>query len=190
MHNDVTPVNILPSISDLNDVSREESNRNEIASILNALAQKYKPIREETVRIVEVQRRVSLLPNIEPVILNALIEIKKALSIFENRQVQITEEFENTSKIYNATIYDLNNDKYLLSTPIQIVLIEESDETIARIPELNLYAVGDSGSEAIYELKDEIISMYEDLISSENKLGPLPESWLNTLNKLIVSTDG
>ncbi len=188
--NDVEPVDTPISINDLSDVSDEEWNLNEAASIRDALAQTYEPIREDTLRIVEVQRRVSRIPNIEPLILNALIQTQKALARLEKRQLQINEDFDNTTRIYNATIYDLNTDKYVLSTPMQIVLIEESDETIARIPELNLYAIGDSGTEAIYELKDEIINLYEDLISSENKLGPLPESWLKTLNKLIVATNG
>lgn len=186
--NDTSRV-LQPSIIDLSDVSVEERESNEQASIFNALNQEYAPITDELIRVVEVQRRVSSLPRIEPFILSTLMDIQKALSTLENRQVQITEELENTSKIYNATIYDLNNDKYILSTPIQVVLIEESDETIARIPELNLYTVEDSGSEAIFELKGEIVSLYEDLISSHNKLGPLPKSWLNTLNKLIVTAN-
>lgn len=189
MNSDDTPRVLQPSITDLSDVSAEERESNEQASIFNALNQEYAPVTDETVRVIEVQRRVSRLPNIESLILSPLMDIQKALSTLENRQLQIAEELETTSKIYNATIYDLNNDKYILSTPIQVVLIEESDETIARIPELNLYAVEDSGSEAIFELKSEIVSLYEDLINSENKLGPLPKSWLNTLNKLIVTAN-
>ncbi len=115
---------------------------------------------------------------------------KAAKNVAEKAANRANEILENESRIYNATIHELNNPKYSVIIPIQIVIVESEDEIVARIPELNLYATGDTDTEAILGLKQEIIELYEELNSTDNKLGPLPQSWLNTLNKLIVITDG
>ncbi|OGO22001.1 MAG: hypothetical protein A2Z28_03740 [Chloroflexi bacterium RBG_16_51_9] len=185
--NDISPSNDIPSsINDLLDISPDERQRSELASMLHTLRQDFQPLREESLRIVEVKTTLSRRTSFEPLILRALVKIQAGLSKLLEQQTQSAEDAENSQEIYNAMVYDLNSSKYSLSTPVQVVIVEESDETVAKVPELNLYAVGDSATEAIYELKQEIVDLYEDLTQTDNKLGPLPESWLKTLRKLIV----
>lgn len=116
--------------------------------------------------------------------------ISQKINSIENRLENIEENLQDKGRIYNATIYELCKNKYSITTPIQIIIIEDEGEVVARIPELNLYATGDTDTEAIYELKQAIIELYEDLNKTVNKLGPLPKSWLDTLNKLIVKNNG
>jgi hypothetical protein len=115
-------------------------------------------------------------------------KISTKVNSIEKRLGNIEDTLEE-GRTYNAVIYELNNPQYSLSTPIQIIIIEDKEEIIARIPELNLYATGDTDTEAIYNLKSELIELYEELNNTEYKLGPLPKSWLATINKLMLRID-
>lgn len=117
-------------------------------------------------------------------------EVTKMVAQLQKRIDELAEVIHEIGKTYNATIFELGSNEYDLTSPLQIVIEEYRDETIARIPELNLYASGDTDAEAINELKQEVIKLYEDLESSDRKLGPLPESWLEVLRKLIAKKSG
>lgn len=97
---------------------------------------------------------------------------------------------EETPVVYNAAVYSLGNSKYELTIPLQVVLEEDDTETVARVPELNIYASADTDTEAIFELKRELITYYEHLRASKRKLGPLPQSHLETLKRLITEKNG
>jgi len=158
--------------------------------IFRESGEEYVPLDEATLRIIEIQRRVTRIPRWDRAIYESLADLKEQVSNLQKQVEELTEAVEDTVKISNATIYELGDGQYELTTPMQIVLEEDQEETVARIPELNLYASADTDSEAINELKQEIINLYEDLQSSDRKLGPLPESWLQTLRKLIVKKNG
>jgi len=154
--------------------------------ILREAGEEYVPLDESTLRIIEIQRRVTRIPRWDRAIYESLADLKEKVSDLQRQVGELTEAVQETAKIYNATIYELGNSEYELTMPLQIVLEEDQEETVARIPELNLYASADTDSEAINELKQEVIKLYEDLETSDRTLGPLPESWLETLRKLIV----
>jgi len=72
--------------------------------------------------------------------------------------------------------------------PISITITtEETDcDIVARFPEVEAYGYGTSESEAISMLKDDIISLYEDLNSTpDEQLGIAPLAWKRILNKKI-----
>ena len=114
-------------------------------------------------------------------------------------RIEILEQETNSIKmgviqqmptVYNATVYTLGHDKYELTMPLQVVVEEDEAETVARVPELNIYASADTDTEAIFELKRELIRYYEHLRVSKRKLGPLPQSHLETLKRLIIEKNG
>lgn len=75
---------------------------------------------------------------------------------------------------------------YGLSDFVSISIIKEEGQIIGDIPSLELYAFGDSISEVISELKQDIIDLYEELESTPNKmLGPNPKKWKNELQMLV-----
>ena len=154
------------------------------------IGEPFAPLDDAHIRVIDIQRSVARAPRLDRLILQIVAELKEKVSDLEKQLGEITEIIQETSKIYNATIYELGNSHYQLTIPIQIVIEENQDETVARIPELNLYASADTDSEAINDLKCEVINLYEDLISSDIILGPLPKSWLETLKKLIVKRNG
>jgi len=174
----------------INFLSPSERDRVVSRDILREIDEPYFPIDDAHIRVIDIQRSISRGPHWDRMIFENLKELNNKVSNLQEKVEEISETLQDTVRIYNATIYELNNLKYMITTPIQIVIIEDEDEIVARMPELNLYATGDTDSEAIYELKQELIELYEDLNSTDNKLGPLPESWLNTINELIVRTDG
>lgn len=149
----------------------------------------YEPLDESFVRIIGIQHGVAA-PRLDRVIRESIAALNEKVSALQGQVDELTEMVRETLRTYNAMIYELGNDQYQLTMPIQIVLEEDQEETVARIPELNLYASADTDSEAISELKQEVIRLYEDLESFGGKLGPLPESWLQTLRKLIVKKNG
>ena len=169
-----------------------ENERDKFAlrEMLQTIAEPYAPMEDARIRVIDIQRSISRGPHWDRFISEKLELLNNKVSNLQEKIEGISEALQDTLKIYNATIYELNNPKYRITTPIQILIIDDDEDIVARMPELNIYASGDTDTEAIYELKQEIIRLYEDLNNSENKLGPLPESWLNTLNKLIVVTDG
>jgi uncharacterized coiled-coil DUF342 family protein len=185
-----TPRVLTIPYSNIGSFASDEAEQLDTRDIFRALGSAYEPIDESNVRIIDFVQRAKRAPQWQNELLSSIAELRKSVSDIKQKLENITEDLEDYSKTYNATIYDLNNPKYSLTIPIQAVIIEDEDDTVARIPELNLYATGDTDSEAIYELKQELVQLYEELNSAESKLGPLPESWLNTINKLIVRTDG
>ena len=158
--------------------------------IFMEVGEEYEPLDEARLRIVDIQRRVARVPRWDRVIYESIAELKEKVSDLQRQVGELTDAVQETAKIYNATIYELGNSQYELTVPLQIVLEEDQEETVARIPELNLYASADTDSEAINELKQEVLKLYEDLVTSDRVLGPLPKSWLETLRKLIVKKNG
>lgn len=174
----------------INILSPKERERLAEQDILLEIGKDYEPLDESRLRIIEIQQGVSRTPRLDRMILEAVAKLRKEVSELRQKVDELTEIVRDTDRIYNTTIYDLGDNKYELSTPLQIVLEEGDEETVARIPELNLYTSADTDSEAIQELKQEIIQLYDDLLGSERKLGPLPASWLQTLRNLVVKKNG
>ncbi|HAS04714.1 MAG TPA: hypothetical protein DCR71_02990 [Dehalococcoidia bacterium] len=116
------------------------------------------------------------------------IEINPLLLIdkLSDKIDELTERIGELSyQIYISYIFDLNSDIYSLKYPIPVNIEESSDEYIASIPDLSLYAQGDNETEAIITLKDEIIALYSDLLQDKNNLGKIPQSWKNSLESFI-----
>lgn len=182
--------NLPPDVDIADIMSSKERERLVERDICREVGEEYEPLDEARFRIIDIQRRVARVPRWDRVIFESVAELNEKISDLQRQIGELTEAVEERAKIYNATIYELGNSQYELTMPIQIVLEEDQEETVARIPELNLYASADTDSEAINELKQEVIKLYDDLESSARKLGPLPQSWLETLRKLIVRKNG
>lgn len=88
-----------------------------------------------------------------------------------------------------AQIRDLGDPGYLLAEALMIVIEEYASEgsVIARFPEVEAFGEGETESEAILRLKEDILRLYIDLDrSSPDELGPMPESWLRVLRRVII----
>lgn len=175
---------------DVELMSTQERERLAESDIFRELLREYEPLDESRFRIIDIQRRVARVPRLDRVIFESVAKLREEVSELRGKVDELTELARNTAKIYNATIHELGDIQYELTMPIQVVIEEDEEEIVARIPELNLYASADTDSEAINELKQEVIDLYKELESSDRKLGSLPRSWLQTLRKLIVKKNG
>ncbi len=71
-----------------------------------------------------------------------------------------------------------------LVKPIPFLLSIYENEVIARFIDVQAVGFGKNEEEAIDSLRDNIISLYYELIEDETKLGPLPKKWLNILSEI------
>lgn len=88
--------------------------------------------------------------------------------------------------ITQTKIYSLGSSDYELVEPIDVTLKTYKDETIALIPDLELYAEGVNEIDSVGNLKVELLDLFDDLNDMEDEeLGDVSKSWKKTLNRLI-----
>lgn len=102
------------------------------------------------------------------------------LKVFTRR---IVEAVETRYKI--VPLNSLHRAGYSLKRPIYITIEHDDDSVIASLDEIEAFAYADNEFEAIDGLREEIATLYEDLRSDTESLGPLPRKWLAFLDELI-----
>jgi len=118
------------------------------------------------------------------------LETSKKVDMLQKQIDYLTNVLITRPVIRNATLRDLNSSKYSLKENIEISIEEYPDETIAQWDEVEVFGHGVKQPEAVLDLKNEIIDLYEDLSSTKKKeLGKLPEMWLRILKKIIKKND-
>ena len=116
----------------------------------------------------------------------------KTLSIYDiiAQLKELNEELQTRPIIRNTDLWELNSEKYRLIHPINIVIEEYSDEIVARWPEVEAFGSGATEAEAIAILKQDIVSLFEDLVSfSDDELGKLPQGWKRILLRIIEANE-
>ncbi len=112
------------------------------------------------------------------------------LSVLEKRLEELNDELRTRPIVRNTNLWELNSEKYRLAHPINIVIEEYPDETVARWPEVETFGSGTTETEAIAILKQDIVSLFEDLIaSSDDELGKLPQGWKRILLRFIKTNE-
>jgi hypothetical protein len=79
----------------------------------------------------------------------------------------------------------LKNSHFVLKKPIYITIEKEKDVVIASLDDIEAFAYADTEFEAINRLCEEIVNIYEDLKEDRDKLGALPQKWLQYLEEVI-----
>jgi hypothetical protein len=79
----------------------------------------------------------------------------------------------------------LRNPKYYLKSPIYIMIEFTEDEVVASLDDIEAFSHADTEFEAIDQLCEEIIQVYEDITEDRENLGPLPKKWLQYLEGII-----
>ena len=82
-------------------------------------------------------------------------------------------------------INSLKSMKYFLKSPIYITLEYEKGKVIAGFDDIEAFSYADTESEAVSQLCEEIIQIYEDLTEDRENLGSLPAKWLLYLEEII-----
>lgn len=99
-----------------------------------------------------------------------------------------TKSSESTKKI-NIDYHEVINIKILktlkLKSPLNAVLEDDGDGFICRLIDIPLYGFGDDRIESVENLKNEIESLYNDLIEDDN----FSDEWLEYkkfLNEIVI----
>jgi len=79
----------------------------------------------------------------------------------------------------------LKTSKYFLKKPLIILLERDGNQYIASLDDVEVFVVSDTEYEAIDGICEEIVQLYEDLLDSSHRLGPLPLRWYQFLNDYI-----
>lgn len=95
------------------------------------------------------------------------------------------------SYYYTGTyITDLDSGTYFLRNSQRVVTTQQHDCFRAEIDELGLWATGETISQALSEIKKEVIELYEELKEvGEHRLGPKPHQWWSLLKNLIIDNE-
>jgi len=102
---------------------------------------------------------------------------------------ELTEESPDSELVrtWSTSIVSLGSDKYRLLFPLIISLEDYGVEIIASWPEVEAWGTGNTDSEAINALKDDIVRLCDDLLGAQDlTLGKLPRRWAMALRAVIA----
>jgi hypothetical protein len=107
-------------------------------------------------------------------------KLEKEFSKFKKEQSQTRSPILKEVKIIT-----LGDERIRLKREIPILLEVYSDEVIATFIDAEVTGFGETEAEALDHFKENLISLYFELIEDENNLGPLPKRWLTVLRDII-----
>lgn len=96
----------------------------------------------------------------------------------------------------SSSIFDLGSEKIKLKYPIIVVIskeecYEDEEEFVASWSEVEAIGLGLTEADAVNDLKDEIVELYEELSNmSDDSLGKLPKRWKRALDAAIEKING
>jgi hypothetical protein len=113
---------------------------------------------------------------------------------FTERISKLEKEFRKFKKEHSQSkspvlkevkIINLGDKRIRLKREIPILLEVYKDEVIATFVDAEVTGFGETEAEALDHIKENIVSLYYELIEDENNLGPLPKRWLLVLRDII-----
>lgn len=125
---------------------------------------------------------------------NILSQDLPLIKKFTERISKLEKEFRKLKKEQSLTrapilkevkIINLGDERIRLNKEIPILLEIYSDEVVATFIDAEVTGFGETEAEALDHIKENIVSLYFELIEDENNLGPLPKKWLMALRDII-----
>lgn len=112
-------------------------------------------------------------------------QVQDNLLKFQTRLEKV-EQYINTSvSCLTINVRDLNSKRYKLKAPLGVLVNKDQDCYVAETVDFNIFGVGEDAKDAIDNLKEVLISYYENLKSSKKKLSKNLYSKWRLLNSLI-----
>lgn len=107
-------------------------------------------------------------------------KLEKEFRKFKKEQSQSKSPVLKEVKVLN-----LGDERIRLTREIPIQLEIYRDEVIATFIDAEVTGFGETEADAMDHIKENIVSLYFELIEDENNLGPLPKKWLMVLKDII-----
>lgn len=102
---------------------------------------------------------------------------------YQDLSKRIVHSIETRYRI--VPLNSLKHPKYFLRVPVYITLEFADSEVIASFDDIEAFSYADTESEAIAQLCEEVVQLYEELQEERESLGPLPRKWLQYLEGII-----
>ena len=96
---------------------------------------------------------------------------------------KLVDAFRSNYKI--IPLNTLKHPHYILKKTVYIIIELDKDAVIAALDDIEAFAYADTEYEAINNLCEEIINIFEDLKDDKKNLGVLPQKWLKFLDEVI-----
>jgi len=114
-----------------------------------------------------------------------MIATSDAISLLEPEKKALNEKY------YIAPINVIENKKWKLTKPIEVLIEEQNEQIVASLPEADLFGYADTVSDAIDDLKAIMVNQIEFLEAEKEKyqLGAMPQNQLNILSAILVSKE-
>jgi hypothetical protein len=139
---------------------------------------------------VTVTSGVSPQQTYSAAVAEALTLLQGKVSALESEVRDLRNELAERPLVSSAVLHDLGGHGPAVTVPISVVIEQTDEETVATWPETGLYGVGETPSDAIISLKDDVLQTYLDLEqTSDDNLGELAKTTLATLRRHLSSTE-
>jgi predicted RNase H-like HicB family nuclease len=86
---------------------------------------------------------------------------------------------------FTATVNDLYPSRYEVKKPIYVCIESDGEEFVATFHDADVSASGETHAEALCNLKDYIVALFEDLALDADSLGPGPNRQYEVLKRFI-----
>jgi hypothetical protein len=146
----------------------------ELSEIPTGLFKRY-----DAIRFIREERSQYAPFEIELVRLrNAVMATTIQVIKLQNQVRELTETLAAKGNTVSFILTDLASDHYQTTSPLAAYLEIGEDENLAHLIDVDVFGTGDTPTEALQDLKSQIISLYEELQESKpEELGPAPERW-------------
>jgi hypothetical protein len=151
-----------------------------------ASEEEYEPLPQQVLEAVVLHAGLADLLSRMESLERTIGSATEQMAALGKRVAALEERLAEQGVVRNAMLCDLGREGYSLRCPITVVIEEYDEETVARLPEVEAFASAATEPEALTLLKEDIVGLYEDLISTpEEQLGALPRQWRAVLLRLI-----
>ncbi len=116
--------------------------------------------------------------------------LEDRLERLEGAVLELSEALLSRPVVTSTAIVDLNSSSYSLRHPIPVVVEEYRDEAVATFLEVEARGWGTTPAEAVNDLKDQVILLYEELTEADpEELGKLPTAWSRVLRDYVAKSE-
>src|SRR3990167_2805286 len=144
--------------------------------------QNFIPVNTPLYRLPQVHLTAHIM---QPAYTQALEELRSAVAELKSKVASLLDRFEEYIPSKIVPLHGLSSKQYTLRRPLLVLVETYEGETVARLPEFDIYASAENEADALASLQREIIELYEDLRKTQADLGALPASWLRELSSYI-----
>jgi hypothetical protein len=115
------------------------------------------------------------------------VNLEDRLKRLENSVAEVSEALLSRPVVFSTMIVDLNAPQYSVQHPIPVVMEEYREEAVATFPEVEAHGWGTTPAEAINDLKEQVVLLYEELTTADpQELGKLPTAWSRVLRHYVA----